>query len=69
MKQYFTLGLNIFFEKDLEDNIFSYSFKNGELQTRFSVSENVMLLAEQTNKFEYEKRLNKRVLYFGKKFK
>lgn len=69
MKQYFTLGLNIFFEKDLEDNIFYYSFKNSELQTRFSVSENVMLLAEQTNKFDYEKQLNKRVLYFGKKFK
>ena len=69
MKQYFTLGLNIFFEKDSEDNIFSYSFKNSELQARFSVSENTILLAEQTNKFEYEKQLNKRVLYFGKKFK
>lgn len=66
--RYFTLGLNIFFET-CEDNLFSFHFKNGRLETRSTVSDNVKILAEQVSKYEYTKQLEKRVYFFSKKFK
>lgn len=68
MKRYYNLGLDIFFEIQ-EDNIFAYTFKDEYLKTRFSVSDNTILLAEEVNQFEYEKQLERRIMYFGKKFK
>lgn len=69
MKQYFTLGLNIFFEVDSNNNIFAYTFKENKLETRFSVSENILLLAEEVKFWEYQKQLDRRTSYFNKKFK
>ena len=68
MKKFFTLGLNIFFEIDRENNMFSYVFKEGNLQTRFSVSDNILLLAEEVKEWEYRKQLDRRVSFFSKKF-
>lgn len=68
MTKFFTLGLDIFFETQ-EDNLFAYTFKDGRLETRTSVSDNVLLLAEEVNKFEYDKQLSRRISYFGKTFK
>lgn len=66
--KYYVLGLNIFFEKDSEDNIFAFHFKNGKLETRRTVSENTLLLAEEVKDWEYKKQLDKRVLFFSKRF-
>jgi hypothetical protein len=68
MKKHFILGLDIFFETQ-EDNLFAYTFKDGRLETRNSVSDNVLLLAEEVNKFEYDKQLSRRISYFSKTFK
>lgn len=68
MKQYFTLGLDIFFEKD-EDNIFAYLFKDGKLETRRTVSDNILLLAEEVKDWEYKKQLDRRISFFSKKFR
>ena len=67
--KYYVLGLNIYFEKDREGNIFAYTFKDGYLKTRFTVSENVKLLAEEVKKWEYKKQLDRRVSFFSKKFR
>lgn len=69
MTQYFTLGLNIYFEVDSNNNIFAYTFKEGRLETRFSVDDNVLFLAEKVKDWEYKKQLDRRILYFNKKFK
>lgn len=69
MKKYYTLGLNIYFEKDLEKNIFCYTFKQDKLETRLSVSDNVLLMSEEVKYFEYQKALNNRIGYFSRKFK
>ena len=69
MKQYFTLGLDIFFEKDREDNIFAFLFKDGKLETRKEVSDNVLLLAEEVKDWEYKKQLERRITFFSKKFR
>lgn len=68
MNKYFTLGLDIFFETQ-EDNLFAYAFKDGRLETRKTVSDNVLLLAEEVGKFEYDKQLGRRISYFSKTFK
>lgn len=69
MKQYFTLGLDIFFEIKEDNSVFAYTFKDGLLTTRFSVSDNVRILAEEVKDWEYKKQLDRRVLFFGKNFK
>jgi len=69
VKRYYTLGLNIFYEIDSENNIFSYTFKDGNLKTRFSVSDNTLLLAEEVKEWQYTKQLDRRILFFGKKFR
>jgi len=69
MKQYFVLGLDIFFEKDREDNVFAYLFKDGKLETRNSVSENIIILAEEVKDWEYKKQLDRRITFFSKKFR
>ena len=60
MKRYYNLGLDIFFEKDYEDNIFAYLFKDGKLETRNYVSDNILLLAEEVKEWEYKKMLERR---------
>jgi hypothetical protein len=67
--QYFTLGLNIYFEIDANENIFSYRFSDGKLSTRLSVSENELILAEKVNKYQFDKAIERRLRYFAKKFK
>lgn len=67
--KYFTLGLDIFFEVKEDNSIFAYTFKEGHLQTKFEVSDNVLLLAEEVKDWEYRKQLDRRVLFFGKNFK
>jgi hypothetical protein len=67
--QYFTLGLNIYFEIDANENIFSYRFSDGKLSTRLSVSENELILAEKVNKYQFDKAIERRLRYFTKKFK
>ena len=67
--RYYTLGLDIFFEVDNENSIFSYIFGEGKLQTRFYVSDNILLLAEEVKNWEYKKQLERRVSYFNKKFR
>lgn len=67
--KYFQLGLNIFFEIDSENNIFAYTFRDGHLKTRNSVSDNVLLLAEEVKEWQYKKQLDRRILFFGKKFR
>jgi hypothetical protein len=69
MKQYFTLGLDIYFEIDRDNNIFSFTFKDGRLETRKTVSENVLLLAEQVTDWQYKKGLERRISFFNKKFR
>lgn len=69
MKRYYNLGLDIFFEKDREDNIFAFLFKDGKLETRKSVSDNILLLAEEVKDWEYKKMLERRVTFFSKKFR
>lgn len=69
MTRYYNLGLNIFFEIDSENNTFAYIFKDGCLQTRNSVSSNILLLAEEVKEWEYKKLLDRRILFFGKKFR
>ena len=69
MIKYFNLGLDIFFEKDREDNIFAYIFKDGKLETRKDVSDNIFLLAEEVKDWEYKKMLERRVTFFSKKFR
>ena len=67
--QYFTLGLDIYFERDRDNNIFSFTFKDGKLETRRTVSDNVLLLAEQVTDWQYKKQLNRRISFFNKKFR
>ena len=67
--QYFTLGLNIYFERDKEENIFAFIFKDGKLETRRTVSDNVLLLAEQVTDWQYKKQLDRRISFFNKKFR
>lgn len=67
--RYYNLGLDIFFEKDREDNIFAYLFKDGKLETRKYVSDNILLLAEELRDWEYKKMLERRVTFFSKKFR
>lgn len=67
--QFFTLGLNIFFEKDREENIFAFIFKDGKLETRTTVSDSILLLAEEIKEWEYTKQLERRVSFFSKKFR
>lgn len=67
--QYFSLGLNIYFEKDREENIFAFIFKNGKLETRTAVSDNILLLAEEVKDWQYKKQLDRRISFFNKKFR
>lgn len=67
--QYFTLGLDIYFERDRDNNIFSFVFKDGKLETRRTVSDNVLLLAEQVTDWQYKKQLGRRISFFNKKFR
>jgi hypothetical protein len=67
MTRYYNLGLNIFFEVSKE-GIFAYHFKKGALETRTVISENISILAEEIKDWEYYKALDKRVLFFSKKF-
>jgi|GEM_PF-5376282 len=69
MKKYYQLGLDIFFEVNEDSSIFAYFFSDGNLKTRFEVSDNVRLLAEECKDWEYKRELDRRVLFFGKKFK
>ena len=69
MKRYYNLGLDIFFEKDSEENIFAYLFKDGKLETRNSVSDNILLLAEEVKDWQYKKQLDRRITFFSKKFR
>jgi hypothetical protein len=69
MTNYFVLGLNIYFEIDANENIFSYRFSDGKLSTRLSVSENELILAEKVNKYQFDKAIERRLRYFTKKFK
>ena len=69
MNQYFTLGLDIYFERDRDNNIFSFAFKDGKLETRRTVSDNVLLLAEQVTDWQYKKQLDRRITFFNKKFR
>ena len=69
MTRYYNLGLDIFFEKGYEDNIFAYLFKDGKLETRNYVSDNILLLAEEVKEWEYKKMLERRVSFFSKKFR
>lgn len=66
--RYYSLGLDIYFEVSKE-GIFAYHFKDGALETRFSVSENVSILAEELKDWEYKKQLERRVSFFSKKFR
>ena len=65
--QYFNLGLNIYFEKDREENIFAFIFKDGKLETRTAVSDNILLLAEEVKDWQYKKQLDRRISFFNKK--
>lgn len=67
--QYFTLGLDIYFERDKEESIFAFIFKDGKLETRAAVSDNVLLLAEQVTDWQYKKQLDRRISFFNKKFR
>lgn len=67
--QYYNLGLDIYFEVDRDNNIFAFSFKDGKLETRTTVSENVLLLAEQVTDWQYKKQLDRRITFFNKKFR
>ena len=67
--RYYNLGLDIYFEKDREDNIFAYLFKDGKLETRKYVSDNILLLAEEVKDWQYKKQLERRVTFFSKKFR
>jgi hypothetical protein len=67
--QYFTLGLDIYFERDKEENTFAFIFKDGKLETRGTVSDNVLLLAEQVTDWQYKKQLDRRITFFNKKFR
>lgn len=67
--KYFILGLDIFYETVEDETIFAYTFKDGLLTTRFEVSDNVRILAEEVKDWEYKRELDRRVLFFGKKFK
>jgi hypothetical protein len=69
MTQYYNLGLDIHFEVDEHGNIFQFKFSDGKLETRFSASENELILAEKVKKYEYDKAIEKRLRYFTKKFK
>lgn len=69
MTRYYQLGLNLFFEINSENNIFSYTFKDGKLETRKYVSDNILLLAEEVKEWEYKKMLERRVVFFSKKFR
>lgn len=69
MTRYYNLGLDIFFEVKEDETIFAYTFKDGHLKTRFSVSDNVRILAEEIKDWEYKKQLDRRILFFGKNFK
>ncbi len=68
MTKYYNLGLDIFFEIE-DEYIFAYFFSDGNLKIRFEVSDNVRLLAEECKDWEYKRELDRRVLFFGKKFK
>ena len=59
----------MYFEKAREDNIFAFIFKDGKLETRTTVSDNIFLLAEEIWDCEYKKQLDRRNAYFGKHFK
>jgi hypothetical protein len=67
--RYYTLGLDIYFEIDRENNIFAFTFKDGKLETRITVSDNVLLLAEQVTDWQYKKQLDRRITFFNKKFR
>lgn len=67
--QYYNLGLDIYFEVDRDNNIFAFTFKDGRLETRRTVSENVLLLAEQVTDWQYKKGLDRRISFFNKKFR
>jgi hypothetical protein len=67
--KYFVLGLDIFLETVEDEVIFAYTFKDGLLTTRFEVSDNVRILAEEVKDWEYKKQLDRRILFFGKNFK
>lgn len=69
MNRYYNLGLDIFFEVKEDNSVFAYTFKDGLLTTRFSVSDNVRILAEEVKEWEYRKQLDRRILFFGKNFK
>jgi len=72
MKKYYMLGENIFFEIDENNNCFLFFFgenKNGGfLKTENKISENYLKLAEETNKWNYQKELEIRIKYFSKTF-
>ncbi len=67
--QYYNLGLDIYFEVDRDNNIFAFTFKDGKLETRTTVSDNVLLLAEQVADWQYKKQLDRRISFFNKKFR
>ena len=51
-----------------KEGIFAYHFKKGALETRTFISENISILAEEIKDWEYYKALDKRVLFFSKRF-
>lgn len=67
--RYYNLGLDIYFERDRNENIFAFIFKDGKLETRRTVSDNVLLLAEQVTDWQYKKQLDRRISFFNKKFR
>lgn len=69
MKKYYTLGENIFFEVDKNNNCFLFLFGENKLKVLFEVSENYLILAEETNKWKYQKELETRIKFFNKEFK
>lgn len=65
--RYFTFGLDTFFEVDRVGNSFYYKFGKNKLETRFTVPEKIMELAEQVAPWEYKKEIDRRISYFTKK--
>jgi len=69
MTRYYILGENILFEIDENNNCFKYFFAENRMNTSFRVSDDYLRLAEETNKWNYQKELEIRIKYFSKEFK
>jgi len=69
MTRYYVLGENIFFEIDENNNFFLFFFGENKLRTENKISENYLKLAEETNKWNYQKELEIRIKYFSKTYK